>query len=50
MKPADQVEIWEAILADPLDWLPSSVTIPPPSQVRVYILHLLCPHVSFLIS
>ncbi|XBJ23771.1 hypothetical protein VPH35_001821 [Triticum aestivum] len=36
MKPADQVEIWEAILADPLDWLPSSVTIPRPSQVEEY--------------
>ncbi|KAM3401916.1 hypothetical protein ACQJBY_006097 [Aegilops geniculata] len=36
MGPADQVEIWEAILADPLDWLPSSVTIPRPSQVEEY--------------
>ncbi|XBJ16241.1 hypothetical protein VPH35_007919 [Triticum aestivum] len=36
MEPADEVEIWEAILADPLDWLSSSVTIPPPSQVEEY--------------
>ncbi|XBJ16240.1 hypothetical protein VPH35_007918 [Triticum aestivum] len=36
MEPADEVEIWEAILADPLDWPPSSVTIPRPSQVEEY--------------
>ncbi|VAI78573.1 unnamed protein product [Triticum turgidum subsp. durum] len=33
MEPAEEVEIWAPILADPLDWPPSSVTVLLPSQV-----------------
>uniref|UniRef100_A0A8I6Z6Z2 Myb-like domain-containing protein n=2 Tax=Hordeum vulgare subsp. vulgare TaxID=112509 RepID=A0A8I6Z6Z2_HORVV len=34
MEPAEEVQIWAPILADPLDWPPSSATIPLPSQVE----------------
>ncbi|XP_051227655.1 uncharacterized protein [Lolium perenne] len=36
MDPVDEVEIWAPILADPLDWPPSSDIIPLPSQVEDY--------------
>ncbi|KAF7097231.1 hypothetical protein CFC21_099077 [Triticum aestivum] len=36
MEPAEEVEIWAPILADPLDWPPSSVTVLLPSQVEEY--------------
>ncbi|KAF7110280.1 hypothetical protein CFC21_110416 [Triticum aestivum] len=36
MEAAEEVQIWAPILADPLDWPPSSVTIPLPSQVEEY--------------
>lgn len=42
MEPAEEVEIWAPILADPLDWPPSSVTVLLPSQVL--------PTFPFLIS
>ncbi|CAM0884588.1 unnamed protein product [Alopecurus aequalis] len=36
MELVDELEIWAPILADPLDWTPSSHTIPLPSQVEEY--------------
>uniref|UniRef100_A0A8R7V7E6 Myb-like domain-containing protein n=1 Tax=Triticum urartu TaxID=4572 RepID=A0A8R7V7E6_TRIUA len=36
MEDAEEVQIWAPILAGPLDWPPSSVTIPLPSQVEEY--------------
>ncbi|KAF7110279.1 hypothetical protein CFC21_110415 [Triticum aestivum] len=40
MEPADEAEIWAPILADPLDWPASSVTVPLPSQVEEYFSYL----------
>ncbi|KAM0893380.1 hypothetical protein ACQ4PT_025131 [Festuca glaucescens] len=40
MDPVDEVEIWAPILADPLDWPPSSDIIPLPSQVEDYFYYV----------
>ncbi|KAI4971130.1 hypothetical protein ZWY2020_002044 [Hordeum vulgare] len=40
MEPAEDVQIWAPILADPLDWPPSSATILLPSQVEEYFSYL----------
>jgi hypothetical protein len=46
MDPVDEVEIWAPILADPIDWPPSSDIIPLPSQVISYYsyINIYSPH------